>query len=103
MNDDLSHLEIAREHHQASRWVRACEEYAAADRATTLTVEDLESWAEAAQVIGRIDEAMAVLTRCFELRAEAGEIHETTRAMYWLWSAHVFARGEFAIAAGWVE
>jgi hypothetical protein len=29
MNDDLSHLEIAREHHQASRWVPACEEYAA--------------------------------------------------------------------------
>ena len=103
MNDDLSHLEIAREHHQASRWVRACEEYAAADRATTLTVEDLESWAEAAQVIGRIDEAMAVLTRCFELRAEVGEIHAATRATYWLWSAHVFARGEFAIAAGWVE
>jgi len=103
MNDDLSHLEIAREHHQASRWVRACEEYAAADRATTLTVEDLESWAEAAQVIGRIDEAMAVPTRCFELRAEVGEIHAATRATYWLWSAHVFARGEFAIAAGWVE
>ena len=68
-----------------------------------MTVEDLESWAEAAQVIGRIDEAIAVLTRCFELRAEAGEIHEATRATYWLWSAHVFARGEFAIAAGWVE
>ena len=31
-------------------------------------------------MIGRIDEAIAVLTRCFELRAEAGEIHETTRA-----------------------
>jgi DNA-binding CsgD family transcriptional regulator len=103
MNHDLSHLETAREHHQASRWLRACQEYAAADRATRLTVEDLESWAEAAQVIGRIDEAMAVLTRCFELRAEAGDIHGATRATYWLWSAHVFARGEFAIAAGWVE
>ena len=103
MNDNLIHLETAREHQQASRWLRACEEYAAADRATTLTVEDLESWAEAAQVIGRIDEAMTVLTRCFELRAEAGDIHEATRATYWLWSAHVFARGEFASAAGWVE
>ena len=103
MNNNLDHLEIAREHHRVSRWVRACEEYAAADRATPLTVEDLESWAEAAQVIGRIDEAIAVLARCFELRAEAGEIHGATRATYWLWSAHVFARGEFAIAAGWVE
>ena len=102
MNAEPGQLETAREHHGASRWARACEEYAAADRATELTVEDLECWAEAAQVIGRIDEAIAVLTRCFELRAEAGEIHETARATYWLWSAHVFTRGEFAIAAGWV-
>ena len=103
MSGEPGHLETARAHVRSSRWVRACAEYAAADRATPLTVEDLESWAEAAQVIGRIDEAIAVLTRCFELRAEAGEIHETTRATYWLWSAHVFARGEFAIASGWVE
>lgn len=102
MDHDLGHLETAREHHRASRWVRACEEYAAADRATPLPVDDLESWAEAAQVVGRIDEAIAVLARCFELWAEAGEIHRATRATYWLWSAHVFARGEFAIAAGWV-
>lgn len=103
MNDATSHLGTAREHHHASRWVRACEEYAAADRATPLAVDDLEAWAESAQVVGRIDEALAVLTRCFELRAEAGEIHAATRATYWLWSAHIFARGEFATAAGWVE
>ena len=103
MSGELGHLEAAREHHRSSRWARACEEYAAADRASLLTVEDTESWAESAQVIGRIDEAIALLTRCFELRAEAGEVHEATRATYWLWSAHVFARGEFAIAAGWVE
>ena len=69
----------------------------------TLGIEDLECWAEAAQIIGRVDEAIAVLARCYELRAEAGEIHEATRVAYWLWSVHVFTRGEFAIAAGWVE
>ena len=103
MSGGRGHLETAREHHRSSRWARACEEYAAADRAAPLTVEDTESWAEAAQVIGRIDEAITALTRSFELRADAGEIHEATRATYWLWSAHVFARGEFAVAAGWVE
>ena len=103
MSGESGHLEAAREHHRESRWARACEEYAAADGAALLTVQDTESWAEAAQVIGRIDEAIALLTRCFELRSDAGEIHEATRATYWLWSAHVFARGEFAIAAGWVE
>ena len=103
MSGEHGQLETAREHHRSSRWARACEEYAAADRTAPLDVEDTEAWAEAAQVIGRIDEAITLLTRCFELRAEAGEIHEATRATYWLWSAHVFARGEFAIAAGWVE
>ena len=103
MNDDVGHLVAAREHHRASRWVRACEGYAAAERVTPLGIEDLECWAEAAQIIGRVDEAIDVLARCFELRAEAGEIHEATRAAYWLWSVHVFTRGEFAIAAGWVE
>jgi len=103
MNGEPDHLDAAREHHLASRWVEACTEYGAADLAMSLTVEDLETWAEAAQVIGRIDEAISVLARCFELRADAGDIHGATRAMYWLWSAHVFARGEFAIAAGWVE
>jgi DNA-binding CsgD family transcriptional regulator len=102
MNGDPGDLHAAHAHHHASRWVEACLEYGAADRVMSLTVEDLESWAEAAQVIGRIDEAIAVLARCFELRAEAGDMYEATRATYWLWSAHVFARGEFAIAAGWV-
>lgn len=103
MDDDLEQLEAARKHHRGSRWRQACEGYAAADGATPLAVEDLESWSQAAQVLGRIDEAIAVLGRCYELRAGAGEIHEATRATYWLWNAHVFGRGEFAIAAGWVE
>ena len=103
MNEHAGHLVAAREHHRASRWVQACEGYSAADRVTPLGIEDLEGWAEAAQVIGRVDEAIDVLARCFERRAQSGEIHEATRAAYWLWSVHVFTRGEFAIAAGWVE
>ena len=38
MSGEPGHLETAREHVRSSRWVRACEEYAAADRATPLTV-----------------------------------------------------------------
>lgn len=103
MNHHAGHHEAAREYHRTSRWVEACEEYGAADLDAPLSIEDLECWAEAAQVIGRTDEAIDVLSRCFELRAQAGDIHEATRTAYWLWSGHVFARGEFAIAAGWVE
>ncbi|NUT99913.1 MAG: response regulator transcription factor [Saccharothrix sp.] len=103
MNEHSAHGEAAREHHRASRWVETCQEYTAADRVTPLGIEDLERWAEAAQVLGRVDEAVGVLSRCFDLRVRAGEVHEATRTAYWLWSAHVFTRGEFAIAAGWVE
>ena len=103
MQEDGGHLVAARDHHRASRWPQACDEYRVADQVSPLAVEDLECWAESAQIIGRIDEAIAVLGRCFDLRAEAGEIHAATVATYWLWSAYVFARGEFAIAAGWVE
>jgi DNA-binding CsgD family transcriptional regulator len=103
MDEHPGRCEAAREHHRTSRWVEACEEYAAADRVVPLSIEDLECWGEAAQVIGLVDETIDVLSRCFELRARAGEIHEATRTAYWLWSAHVFMRGEFAIAAGWVE
>ena len=103
MNDDAGPLEAAREYHRESRWGKACEEYAAAGRVAPLSIDDLECWAEAAQVIGRVDEAIDALARCFEWRAQVGEIHEATRAAYWLWSAHVFTRGEFAIAAGWFE
>ncbi|SDH93508.1 regulatory protein, luxR family [Actinokineospora alba] len=103
MNEHLGRRDAAREHHRGSRWVEASEDYAAADRVAPLGIRDLECWAESAQVIGRVDEAIDVLARCFELRAQAGEVHEATRTAYWLWSAHVFTRGEFAIAAGWVE
>jgi hypothetical protein len=72
MNEHARHLVAAREHHRASRWVQACEEYSAADRVTPLGIEDLEGWAEAAQVIGRVDEAIDVLARCFERRAQSG-------------------------------
>ena len=103
MTDAADDLGAASMHHSASRWVEACERYAAADRAAPLSVEDRERWAEAAQIGGRISEAIEQLGRCFEERSSAGAIHEATRAAYWLWSAHSFARAEFALSAGWVE
>jgi DNA-binding CsgD family transcriptional regulator len=103
MNGPDGHRDAAREHHRESRWVQACEEFAAADRVVALAIEDLDCWAEAAQVMGQVDEAIEVLSRCFDLRARSGEIHEASRVAYWLWSVHAFTRGELAIASGWVE
>lgn len=102
MADAAHHLARAREHSGGSRWKQACAEYAAADELEPLGVDDLERFAEAAQISGRIDEALSTLTRVFDLHAVAGNIHAMGRTTYWLWSAHVFARGEFATANGWV-
>src|SRR5262245_33749431 len=103
MTDVADDLGAARMHHSASRWVQACERYATADRAAPLSVEDRDRWAEAAQIGGRISEAVEQLGRCFEEHCSAGAVHEATCAAYWLWSAHAFARAEFALSAGWVE
>src|SRR5680860_671509 len=48
-----THLTRSRELHLASRWEEACVEYGAADAAEPLAVEDLASYAEAAQVSAR--------------------------------------------------
>ena len=103
MTASVDDLGAARGYHGASRWVEACERYAAADPLSPLSVQDREDWAEAAQIGGRISEAVEQLARCFEEHVATGAIHEATRATYWLWSAHAFARAEFAIGAGWVE
>lgn len=103
MTEATDDLAAARSHHSASRWAEACERYAEADRASPLRVEDHELWAEAAQIGGRISEAVDQLAQCFEEHVAASELHEAARAAFWLWSAHAFTRGEFAIGAGWVE
>ena len=53
MADLASRLGRARELHLESRWAEACDEFAAADRLEPLTAEDLERFAEAAQMLGR--------------------------------------------------
>lgn len=97
------HLARAREHFVGQRWEWACAAFAAADVVEPLQVADLERYAEAAQISGRIDEAIALLVRVVEDRAAARDVHAMCRAAYWLWSAHGFARAEFAQGAAWVS
>lgn len=66
-----AHLARARELHRASRWEEACAEYGVADGEVPLAVEDLEAFAEAAQISARGDEAVALLRRVFDLRVSA--------------------------------
>ncbi|MCP2245874.1 helix-turn-helix transcriptional regulator [Lentzea aerocolonigenes] len=94
-----AHLTRARELHRDSRWEEACTEYAVADTEDPLAVEDLESFAEAAQVCARSDEAVTLLRRVFDLRVGRGELDEAAQVAFWLWwvllntNQHVEANG----------
>jgi tetratricopeptide (TPR) repeat protein len=57
--------------------------------------------AEAAQIIGRADQAISVLRRAFQAYAEAGEIGAAVRCGFWLVEA-LALRNELAQAGGWL-
>jgi len=97
-----AHLARARELHRASRWEAACAEYAAADAEEPLAVEDLEAFAEAAQVSARGDEAVALLHRVFDLRVGADELDDAAQVAFWLWWA-LLNNNEVVRASGWLK
>jgi len=99
--DVMVDLERARESHRRLAWADACEAFLALDAASPLEIEDLERLAEAAEFVGRGDEAIRVLQRAYAAHLDAGEIGDAVRCAFWLWHALV-VNGEFAHAGGWV-
>ncbi len=97
-----AHLSRARELRRASRWEEACAEYAAADAEEALAVEDLEAFAEVAQVSARGDEAVALLHRVFDLRVGADELDDAAQVAFWLWWA-LLNTNEVVRASGWLK
>ena len=100
MTDRATRSGQARELHAQSRWAEACDEFAAADRAEQLDADDLERYAEAAQILGRGDEAIQLLRRAFNLRTAAGEVDRAITSAFWLFQALII-NAEFARARGW--
>ena len=100
MTDGATRSGQARELHAQSRWAEACEEFAAADRAEQLDADDLERYAEAAQILGRGAEAIQLLRRAFNLRIAAGEVDRAIVSAFWLFQALII-NAEFARARGW--
>lgn len=96
------HLVRSRELHLSSRWEEACAEYAAADAAEPLAVEDLASYAEAAQVSAHGDEAAALLHRVFDLRVQADELDDAAEVAFWLWWVLVNSN-QIVEASGWLQ
>jgi DNA-binding CsgD family transcriptional regulator len=101
MTDGATQLSRAQDLHRQSRWAEACEEFEAADRLQPLAVDDLEAFAEAAQVLGRGEEAARLLRRAYDARVEANDIESAVTSAFWLWQLLII-NAEFARANGWV-
>jgi DNA-binding CsgD family transcriptional regulator len=99
MADVETRLGQARELHTQSRWAEAYRHFSAAG-AEGLDAEDLERYAEAAQILGRGDEAIQILRRAFDTRVDSGEVDRAITAAFWLWQALII-NAEFARASGW--
>jgi DNA-binding CsgD family transcriptional regulator/tetratricopeptide (TPR) repeat protein len=100
MADGATRLSQARDLHAQSHWAEACVQFAAADRAEQLGADDLERYAEAAQILGRGDEAIQLLRRAFSLRIAAGAVDRAIVSAFWLFQALII-NAEFARARGW--
>ncbi|MFI6445900.1 LuxR C-terminal-related transcriptional regulator [Kitasatospora sp. NPDC050543] len=94
-------LAAARTAHRKQEWQDAYETFAACDRLAALGVDDLEAYAEAAQLLGRGEEAADALQRAYLVRAGAADIGEAIRCAFWLHEV-LLMRGEFAHAGGWL-
>lgn len=89
----------ARELHRQGRWDEACVFFASAT--DTLDASDWEAFAEAAQLTGRHEEAVAALERAFALRRSQADVDAAATSAYWLFQEFLWA-GEMTRAGGWV-
>lgn len=101
MADESDHLARARALHAASAWRQACDEFRAAGGLPALEVDDVERFAECAQISGLRDDAIAALGLAFEVRAADGQVRAALASAFWLWAAY-HLNGEFAQANGWM-
>jgi tetratricopeptide (TPR) repeat protein len=100
MADRSTRLSQARELHARSQWVEAYEQFAQADRDEQLDADDLECYAESAQILGRVADAIGILRRAFNLRIAAEEIDQAITSAFWICQALII-NAEFARANGW--
>ena len=99
--DVSAERERARRAHRERRWTDAVDAFTAVDAAGPLGVEDLERLAEALDLVGRGDDAVAALQRAYTARAVAADVGEALRDAFWLWRALAF-NAEFAQAGAWI-
>lgn len=94
-------LQRARRAHRERRWTEAVDAFVGVDGPRPLDAEDLERLAEALDLVGRGDDAVAVLERAYAARVAAGDVGAALRNAFWLWRALAF-NAEFARAGAWI-
>ena len=94
-------LDRARQAHLRRRWGDAAEAFAEVDAVSPLDVDDLDRLAEALDLVGRGDDAIAVLQRVYAARVAAQQIEKALRNAFWIYRALAF-NAEFAQAGAWI-
>ena len=83
-------LDRARQAHLHGRWGDAADAFAEVDAISPLDVDDLDRLAEALDLVGRGDDAVAVLRRVYAARVAARQIESALRNAFWLYRALAF-------------
>jgi hypothetical protein len=95
-------LERARQASAALDWIVAAENFGQADGAgTELSAADLESWAIALYMLGRVNSAVVPLSRAFQGLVSAEHLEEAARIGYWI-AFMLLETRELAQAGGWM-
>ncbi|MCW2631263.1 MAG: response regulator receiver protein [Pseudonocardia sp.] len=98
--DVVVQLTRARECHHRRAWVDAYAAFSALD-SVSLEAEDLDQFAEAAQLLGRGADAARLLQQAYHAWAGRGAIGQALRTTFWLFQVLLF-KGDLAQAGGWV-
>lgn len=93
-------LEQGREAYRKRAWENAYQSLSAADRASSLDVDDLACLATAAYLTGRDPEFLTLVERLYHHHLEAGQSETAARDAFWLGMTLVF-QGEAGRANGW--
>jgi DNA-binding CsgD family transcriptional regulator len=101
MTEATTDLERGRESFEALAWADAYECLSRAERATSLSGDDLTRLATAAHMLGRVDEWIPLLERAHQRHVEEGNELSAVRSAFWI-GMNLALRGELGPASGWL-
>jgi DNA-binding CsgD family transcriptional regulator len=101
MAEATTDLEQGRESFEALAWGDAYECLSRAERAASLSGDDLTRLATAAHMLGRVDEWIPLLERAHQRQVEEGNELGAVRSAFWI-GMNLALRGELGPASGWL-